>query len=104
MNEYTKGPWHIGLNPGPIIYDEKSNQVVNMCDGLYGDDENRANAQLIVTAVNVHADLVAVLKVCEEYFDQRADAEYFTDSPQPKGNEEMSLLTEIRATLKKVKQ
>jgi hypothetical protein len=47
---------------------------------------------------------VAVLKVCEEYFDQRADAEYFTDSPQPKGNEEMSLLTEIRATLKKVKQ
>ena len=47
---FTPGPWHIGMKPGPIIYDEKSNQVANMCDGLYGDEENRANARLIATA------------------------------------------------------
>ena len=32
-----------------------------------------------------------------EYFDQRADAEYFTDSDSPKGNEEMSMLAVIDA-------
>ena len=40
-----------------------------------------------------------LLRDCEEYFDQRADAEYFTDSPAPVGNEEMNMLTAIRAFL-----
>ncbi|HDZ38391.1 MAG TPA: hypothetical protein ENH62_08920 [Marinobacter sp.] len=38
----------------------------------------------------------ALLRKCEEYFDQRADAEYFPDSPRPHANEEMGHLTEIR--------
>lgn len=41
----------------------------------------------------------AVFRYCEEYFDQRADAEYFPDSPAPHPNEEMKLLMEIRALL-----
>lgn len=32
------------------------------------------------------------LNECEEYFKQRADAEYFADCPSPTGNEEMQLL------------
>ena len=37
-----------------------------------------------------------ILNDCAEYFDQRADAEYFPNSPRPYPNEEMTLLTEIR--------
>jgi hypothetical protein len=32
------------------------------------------------------------LEEVEEYFDNRADAEYFTDSPSPVGNLEMEML------------
>ena len=39
------------------------------------------------------------LKECEEYFDQRADAEYFTDSPTPIPNEEMKMLVLVRDAL-----
>jgi hypothetical protein len=42
---------------------------------------------------DVLADLMSDIK---EYFDSRADAEYFTDSPSPHPNEEMRLLTRIR--------
>ncbi|KSV78969.1 hypothetical protein N182_18400 [Sinorhizobium sp. GL2] len=38
---------------------------------------------------------------CEEYFDDRADAEYFTDSAAPHPNEEMKLLTLVRDAIKK---
>ncbi len=41
-----------------------------------------------------------VLEECREYFDGRADAEYFTDQPTPKGNEEMRLLVRINEVLK----
>lgn len=39
------------------------------------------------------------LDECEEYFDNRADAEYFSDSPQPVANEEMHLLGVVRSAL-----
>lgn len=39
------------------------------------------------------------LTECEEYFDNRADAEYFPDSPTPVVNEEMRLLTTVHAAL-----
>ena len=43
--------------------------------------------------------IIDALRECEEYFDQRADAEYFTDSPSPVANEEMKLLQTVRAAL-----
>lgn len=46
-----------------------------------------------------NAKLRDVLKECEEYFDQRADAEYFTDSAAPVGNAEMSMLVMVRKAL-----
>ena len=45
------------------------------------------------------ADAIDILITCEEYFEQRADAEYFTDSPHPHPNEEMRLLVAIREVL-----
>ncbi len=46
-------------------------------------------------------ELKELLLELEEYFDQRADAEYFTDSPAPVPNEEMRMLTMIRDALEK---
>lgn len=46
-------------------------------------------------------DVVEALQECEAYFDNRADAEYFTDSPYPKPNEEMRLLVMVREVLRK---
>ncbi len=45
------------------------------------------------------AGLREALQEVEDYMDQRADAEYFTDSPAPVGNEEMRLLGLVRAVL-----
>ena len=42
------------------------------------------------------AEARGMLHDCEEYFDQRADAEYFPDSPRAHPNEAMRLLTSIR--------
>ena len=43
--------------------------------------------------------MAEALDQCEDYFDNRADAEYFTDSPTPVPNEEMTLLCVVRAAL-----
>lgn len=51
----------------------------------------------------INRELVVVLSEAEEYFDQRADAEYLPGQAAPIGNEEMRLLTEIRAALAKAK-
>jgi hypothetical protein len=36
---------------------------------------------------------------CEDYFDNRADAEWFPDSPRPVPNAEMTLLCVVRGAL-----
>lgn len=46
-------------------------------------------------------DLLETLRECEEYFDNRADAEYFPDSAAPVPNKEMTLLTAIREAIGK---
>ena len=52
----------------------------------------------------INAELVAALGEAEEYFDQHADAEYLPGRAAPIGNEEMGLLTEIRAALDKARK
>jgi hypothetical protein len=42
----------------------------------------------------------SALGECEEYFEGRADAEYFTDSPDACGNREMQLLVEVQDALR----
>lgn len=39
------------------------------------------------------------LETCRDYFAERADAEYFPDSPGPVPNDEMRLLTYIERVL-----
>jgi hypothetical protein len=46
-------------------------------------------------------EMFEALRECEEYFDQRADAEYFIDSPTPVGNAEMKMLVLVREALAK---
>ena len=41
----------------------------------------------------------AALQECEAYFEERADAECFTDSAGPVGNDEMRLLVEVQAAI-----
>jgi len=58
MTTHTKGPWHIGLKPGPIIYDQHGAQIVSMREALLPDDENMVNAKLIAAAPELLAALV----------------------------------------------
>jgi hypothetical protein len=46
----------------------------------------------------------SALLACEAYFEERADAEYFTDSASPCGNEEMQLLVEVQEALRRLEQ
>ena len=43
--------------------------------------------------------LAETLRDCEEYFDSRADAEYFTDSPAPVPNEAMRMQSQTNEAL-----
>lgn len=45
--------------------------------------------------------IIEVLKECEAYFFERADAEYTTDSARPILNQEMEMLRMVRYALKK---
>lgn len=56
-------------------------------------------AALVVKAVKSRGDLIAALQECEDYFDQRADADCDQDGYIP--NEEMKLLTLVRDALGK---
>lgn len=47
------------------------------------------------------AQMKAALRECEAYFEERADAEYFTDSAGPVGNEEARLWSEVVLALGK---
>jgi hypothetical protein len=46
-------------------------------------------------------DLRTLLEDLSEYFDARADAEYFTDRAAPVGNEEMRFLGRIAEILER---
>jgi hypothetical protein len=46
-------------------------------------------------------DLRTLLEDLHEYFDGRADAEYFTDNAVPQGNDEMHFLVRIAELLER---
>ncbi len=49
-------------------------------------------------------ELIGVLSEAEEYFEGRADAEYFTDSPSPFPNDEMRHFTAIGSALTRARE
>ena len=59
------------------------------------------NAKRIALTWNMHDELIEALEDTREYFDGRADAEYFADSATPVVNEEMRLQVQIEAALAK---
>lgn len=48
--KHTKGPWHIGMKPGPIIYGLKGEQIADLRPHFLVDDEHAANVRLIAAA------------------------------------------------------
>ena len=48
-------------------------------------------------------EVMDLLDELDEYFDDRADAEYFPDRAEPVGNEEMRLLVKVRSIAEKLK-
>jgi hypothetical protein len=62
--KHTPGIFHIGMNPGPIVYSDKGAQIAD-CMSISNDHaENVANAQFIVRACNAHEDLIVALMEC----------------------------------------
>lgn len=71
-------------------------------DQLTLTDAERYKAALRSDAASgATATMLEALRQCEEYFDARADAEYFPDQATPVGNEEMGLLVDVRAAIAK---
>lgn len=122
--KHTPLPWKVVSQPNfdngnvytsiqPVNVDEEAMKPLAMMNGEFHVcrmshtaaqwrfDYHRANAAFIVKAVNAHDALLEALDACEDYFDSRADAEYFTDSAAPVPNEEMKLLTLVREALSK---
>ena len=56
------------------------------------EDSVRRNDNLVAR----NNELLGVLGDCYDYFESRADAEYFTDSSSPHPNEEMIILSRIK--------
>jgi hypothetical protein len=66
--KYTPGPWHVGIKPGPMIYNQYGDQIADMHDPLPCIDNlvNKANARLIAAA----PDLLEALEHVVRWFDQ----------------------------------
>jgi hypothetical protein len=59
-NKHTESPWHIGINPGPIIYGPSGEQVASLFPALLEEQENKANARLIASAPSLLEALQAL--------------------------------------------
>lgn len=55
-------PWHIGMNPGPIIYNSKGDQIADLRDETFFTNwERTEHALSIIKSHNAHAGLVEAL-------------------------------------------
>ncbi len=62
---------------------------------------NKMNAVERLKSTN--AAMMSALQACEEYFEPRADAEYFTISAGAEGNDEMNLLMTVQSAIAKAR-
>jgi hypothetical protein len=120
--KHTPTPWKVVSQPNfnnglvytsiqPVSVDEEAMKPLAMMNGEFHIcrmshtaapwrfNYHRANASFIVKAVNSHAALIEALDACEDYFDNRADADCDQNGFIP--NEEMKLLQVVREALKK---
>lgn len=61
--KHTPGPWHVGINPGPMVYDEHGEQIADCRAVGYDNGGNMANAALIAAA----PDLLEACKTAENW-------------------------------------
>ena len=94
-----------GMSTLTCYDDEHTPHDFHVCDGFVSRvvsavfQENHADARRVAHVLNNQKGLIALLEELEEYFDQRADAEYLPHSATPQGNEEMRWLGEVREAL-----
>jgi len=69
----TPGSWHVGTNPGPIVYGQKGEQVTGW-NALLEDGENQANCQAIAALPDLLAALEAALSLLECANDHQREA------------------------------
>lgn len=102
MGKHTPGPWMFKTAPngdngikaeGTWIFAGAFAEIRS--DGENDRDEALANARLIAAA----PDLLEALAECEDFFDQRADADCDQDGFVP--NDEMRMLATVRAAIAK---
>lgn len=108
MSKHTPGPWAFidatkvaGMQFAPKCVIKAGGKQI--ADFSWNDnspwfptkEESQANAVLISSA----PDLIDALRECEDYFDDRADADCDQDGYIP--NEEMKLLQVVREALRK---
>lgn len=120
--EFTKGPWRFSRYydfrkkdyvPGryqnislPIPGRALGSRGIVLGVGIKGNVDdywislNDADARLIASA----PDLFEALRECEEFFDERADADQPAGCDSPIPNEEMKVLLKVRAALLKATQ
>ena len=101
---HTSGPWffspdrprEIGISKGHDVAAESGENIaIVLLTSDITSAEVTANARLIAAAPR----LLEALQEAEEYFDQRADAEYFPSAAAPIGNAEMTILVGVRAAI-----
>lgn len=63
---HTPGHWHVGINPGPIVYSTRGIQVADCT--FHNGGNNRIDARLIAAAPAILAkcaELIKALKIAE---------------------------------------
>lgn len=96
-------PWHVGLNPGPIVYGPKGEIVADLSANILFSKERKANALFICKACNGHAELVAALTACEAKLSAVCRAFYVDGKPSAIAAAAMNwvdVATPARAALK----
>ena len=65
--KWTKGPWHVGMKPGPMIYGPLGEQIADMTADLIERDEKTANARLIAAAPELYRELLDAISLLKAY-------------------------------------
>ncbi len=77
--QITPGLWHVGTNPGPIVYGQKGEQVTGW-NALLDDEENRANCRAIAAV----PDLLRALEKCHVFMRELQTGGYCIDCDHEK--------------------
>lgn len=111
INGVTKGPWKALNIPlkntkfhrsvGPVILKRHATDADGLHIAACDPTTMKAIADLMAAQDAQIAAMLDVLKDCESYFSERADAEYFPSGPV--ANDEMRLMVEVKDAIRAMK-